>query len=119
MTTLIACLSTGKGTWGHVGKLINSKKFEKVILVCNQWSKDNYQNEKGAEMVIIDGYKPLEENLAILEPTLKEKVTDTEVALNMVSGSGSEHMAVLSALLKLGVGIRLVVAGDGDEVKEL
>jgi len=28
MTTLIACLSTGKGTWGHVSKLIEDEKFE-------------------------------------------------------------------------------------------
>ena len=33
-----------------------------------------------------------------------------EVGLNIVSGSGKEHMAVLSAVMKLGVGYRLVAA---------
>jgi hypothetical protein len=39
---------------------------------------------------------------------LKDKIKGTEVALNLVSGTGKEHMAILAALLKLGVGIRLV-----------
>lgn len=119
MSTLIACLSTGKGTWTHVQKLINSGKFENIILVCNQWTKENYQNEKGADMIVVDGFKGVEENIAILEPALKEKVKDTEVGLNMVSGNGVEHMALLSTLLKLGLGIRLVVADEEGSIKEL
>ena len=33
---------------------------------------------------------------------------DGEVAVNFVSGTGREHMALVSALLQLGVGIRLI-----------
>jgi len=36
------------------------------------------------------------------------KTDDTEVAVNFISGSGNEHMSILSTLLKLGLGIRLV-----------
>ena len=36
------------------------------------------------------------------------EITDLEIALNIVSGEGREHMAVVSALLSLGLGIRLV-----------
>ena len=43
-----------------------------------------------------------------LRAQLKEKINDIEVALNMISGSGKLHMATLSALLKLGLGIRLI-----------
>ena len=46
------------------------------------------------------------------------KISGTDVAFNMVSGSGKEHMAVLSALLKLGVGIRLV-SYVNDSLKEI
>lgn len=118
MATLVACLSTGKGTWAQVQALINSGNFDKTILVCNQWTKDNYQNEN-AEMILINSDKPLEENLKLLELSLKEKVTDIEVGLNLVSGSGIEHMLVLSALLRIGTGIRLVIADEKGEVKEI
>ena len=32
----------------------------------------------------------------------------TEAAVNLISGNGKEHMAVISALMKLGLGIRLI-----------
>jgi len=117
MTTLIASLSAGKGTWIHVGKLIDSGDFDKVILVTNQWGKDNYKNEKNAELIVIDAYKPVEENMKILEEALKDKIDDTEVAVNFISGSGNEHMSILSTLLKLGLGIRLVIADEEGKVK--
>ncbi|MBU1975334.1 MAG: hypothetical protein KKG59_02925 [Nanoarchaeota archaeon] len=120
MTTLIACLSTGKGTWGHVGTLVNSGQFETMILVTNQWSKDNYQNEKEADLVLIDAAKPIADNVAILQAELKGKLEgETEVAFNMISGSGAEHMAILSALLKLGVGVRLIAANEEGDTKEI
>ncbi len=49
---------------------------------------------------------------------LKAKVKGEEVGLNLVSGTGKEHMALMSAVLKLGVGVRLV-ALTKDGVKEL
>ena len=41
-----------------------------------------------------------------------------ETAVNLISGDGKEHMALLSALLKLGVGIRLI-ALTKEGVKEV
>ena len=38
---------------------------------------------------------------------LKGKIKDPEIDINFISGTGREHMALMSALLKLGVGIRL------------
>ena len=49
---------------------------------------------------------------------LKEKVTGSEVGLNFVSGTGKEHMALVSAVLKLGVGVRFVALTQ-DGVQEL
>ena len=47
MTTLIACLSTGKGTWGHVNRLIEDGKYEKVFLITNDYGKENFnKNDK-------------------------------------------------------------------------
>ena len=46
------------------------------------------------------------------------KIKGVEVALNFVSGSGKEHMAVISAVLKMGLALRLVMPGK-EEVLEL
>ena len=43
-----------------------------------------------------------------LKTALKDKVKMMETAVNIISGEGKEHIALLSALLKIGVGIRLV-----------
>ena len=43
---------------------------------------------------------------------LKNKVSG-EVAVNFISGAGKEHMSLISALIKLGVGFRLVVSDEG------
>ena len=48
---------------------------------------------------------------------LKENVNE-EVGLNFISGTGKEHMALLSAVLKLGIGIRFF-ALTKDGVKEI
>jgi len=40
------------------------------------------------------------------------------VGVNFISGAGKEHMALVSALMKLGVGFRLM-ASTMDGVKEL
>src|SRR3989344_8086029 len=115
MTTLIACLSTGKGTWGHVSRIIEDEKWEKVFLITNEFGKENFQQTKNTELIIIDSNKGLRELQKDIIEQLKDKV-EGEIALNIVSGTGKEHMALLSALLKLGLGIRLIaLTKDGVE----
>ena len=108
MTELIACLSTGKGTWGHVSRLIQEQNWEKIFLITNDFGKENFSAQKPAEFIIIDSRKALTEVRDEIKEKLKDKIKGTEVALNMASGIGKEHMALLSALLQLGVGIRIV-----------
>lgn len=108
MTTLIACLSTGKGTWGHVARLIAEENWEKIILITNDFGKEGFKPSRNTEFIIIEPDKFLPELIEDIRKGLEGKVKGTEVALNMISGSGKEHMAVLSALLKLGLGIRLI-----------
>ena len=115
MTDLIACLSTGKGTWGHVSRLIQDSEWDNIYLITNEFGKENFTAEKKAEFMVIDSLKPIKELVIDIESTLKDKLNG-EVALNMISGTGKEHMAILSALLKLGVGIRLMgLTKDGVE----
>ena len=108
MPTLIACLSTGKGTWGHVSRLIKENQWNKVILITNEFGKENFTKSDNTELILIDAEKGIEELSKEIKEKLKDKIKESEVALNIISGSGKEHSALLSALLKLGIGIRLV-----------
>lgn len=107
MSTLIACLSTGKGTWGHVSRLIEDGKFDKVFLITNEFGKENFTKKDNTELVLVDQNQGLKELQQDIYSKLKNKIKDTEISLNMVSGTGKEHMALLSALLKLGLAINL------------
>ncbi|MBU2640094.1 MAG: hypothetical protein KKG75_05330 [Nanoarchaeota archaeon] len=118
MPTLIACLSTGKGTWGHVSRLIEDGKFKNVFLITNEFGKENFTKKENTELVIVDPNQGLKELQKDIETKLKGKIKDPEVFLNMVSGTGKEHMALLSALLKLGLGINLT-ALTKEGIKEI
>ncbi|MBS3096289.1 hypothetical protein J4480_02510, partial [Candidatus Woesearchaeota archaeon] len=114
MTDLIACLSSGEKSWAHVSRLIKEQEWKKIFLITNDFGRQNFKTEKNAEFIVVDFQKPVFELIEDIKSGLKGKLTDLEVALNIVSGSGKEHMAILSALLKLGVGVRLMaVTKDG------
>ena len=108
MADLIACLSTGKGTWGHVNRVIKDQEWGKILLITNEFGRENFTAEKDSEFILIDQNQPLKDLRDNIQQQLKDKVTNTEVALNLISGTGKEHMAIIAALLKLGVGIRLI-----------
>ncbi|MBS3150900.1 hypothetical protein J4443_00785 [Candidatus Woesearchaeota archaeon] len=108
MPTLIACLSTGKGTWGHVSRLISENSWDKVFLITNEFGKENFSASNNTELILINQKQGIKELAREIESKLKNKIKDPEVALNLVSGTGKEHTAILSAILKLGLGIRLV-----------
>ena len=38
MTDLIACLSTGKGTWEHVARVINCMEWNNIFLITNEFN---------------------------------------------------------------------------------
>lgn len=116
MTELIACLSTGKGTWGHVGRIIEDERWDKIYLLTNDYGKENFKNNEKTELIVINESQGLKELIEEIKTKLKERIKGTEVGVNFISGSGKEHMALMSALLKLGVGIRLVaLTKDGIE----
>ena len=118
MTDLVACLSAGEKSWAHVLRLANDADWKNVFLVTNDFGRNNFRTERAVEFIVVDFQKPVFELIEDIKKGLKGKVTDLEIALNLVSGTGKEHMAILSALLKLGVGIRLM-AVTKDGVREL
>lgn len=108
MTDLVACLSTGKGTWGHVDGIIEGMEWGKIYLITNDFFKDKIKSKKNAEIIAVDTNKTITEMADDIKKALSGKINDLEVGLNIVSGEGREHMAIISALLQLGLGIRLV-----------
>lgn len=117
MTSLIAILSSGKGTWGQVNSLMKLEKWDKIYLICNDFAFENFDVDKNKCVKLRFDEKNPNESFNKLAKFFKKEVNDLEVALNISSGTGIEHMAVLSAVLKSGLGIRFVYA-DRDEIKE-
>jgi 5S rRNA maturation endonuclease (ribonuclease M5) len=119
MTDLVACLSTGKGTWTGVLKLVNKSDFEKVFLVINAWTKENLKLKKdNVCLITIDSDDKTSAIRDTITQQLDGKITGFEVAVNLDSGTGKEHTAIITALIQLGFALRFVVA-EGDEVEEV
>jgi len=122
MTELIAFLSTGKGTWGHVSRLlsgINGEKWDKVILLTNDFGVQNFKPEEGVELIKLDTKIGVKELADEIQGKLKDKIKGMEVAVNFVSGDGREHMALISALMKLGIGFRLIALDNNSNIIEV
>ena len=106
MTELIALLSTGKGTWAQVAGVIKHQEWDNIILIGNEFAKKfTVEGNKKCEFIEIKSSR-LTEIKEELEKKLKGKIKGTEVALSIASGDGKEHMALISALLSLPVGVR-------------
>ena len=104
---LIALLSSGKGTWGQVSGLVKQGEWDKIILLGNDFAR-KFTVEKKHEFIEIKEAGISEMRQQILDK-LKKKIKGTEVALSIASGTGKEHMALISALLSIPVGIRFTV----------
>ena len=102
---LVALLSSGKGTWGQVSGLLKQGDWDKIILLGDSFAK-TFTSEKKFEFIQVDTNKKLIELKKEVLEKLKGKINGTEVALSIASGNGKEHMAIISSLLSLPVGIR-------------
>lgn len=102
---LIALLSSGKGTWGQVAGLINKGEWDNIILIGSNFAS-GFTSSKKSEFIEVDLNKKLIDLKEELLKKLKGKISGTEVALSIASGEGKEHMALISALLSLPVGVR-------------
>jgi hypothetical protein len=102
---LIALLSSGSGTWAQVSGLMKYGEWDNIILLGDDFAK-TFQHEKPFEFVKVDLSKKLVELKEEFSKKLKEKIQGIEVAVSLASGDGKEHMALISALINLPVGIR-------------
>jgi len=102
---LVALLSSGKGTWGQVAGLVNRGEWDNIILIGSEFA-EKFTLDKKHDFIRVNtdqGIKELKEELL---KKLQGKIQGTEVALSIASGDGKEHMALISALLSLPVGVR-------------
>ena len=104
---LVCLLSKGEGTWGQVSGLMKYGEWDKIVLIGDDFAK-GFTHEKPFEFVKVDFSKRLIDLRDELKEKLKGKFEEMEVAVSIASGDGKEHMALLSAILGLPAGIRLV-----------
>jgi len=101
----VALLSSGKGSWGQVAGLINKGEWDNIILIGDEFAK-KFTTDKKHEFIKINTSSNLKELKQELFKKLNNKFKGTEVALSIASGDGKEHMALISALLNIPVGVR-------------
>jgi len=106
MAELIAVLSNGKGTWGQVSGLVKRGEWEKIILIGSDFAQNFVVEGIPFDFIECDLNKPLVQLKKEFMKKLEGRISGTEVALSIASGSGKEHMALMAALLSLHVGIR-------------
>ena len=102
---LIALLSTGKATWAQVSGLMTHGEWEKIIVIGDDFAK-KFKHEKKFEFIKVDLNQKIKILQQDLKSKLKGKINGMEVALTIASGDGKEHMALVSALINLPVGVR-------------
>jgi len=102
---LVCLLSSGKGTWAQVSGLMTHGEWDKVILLGSDFAK-NFSHQKPFEFIQVDLDKKIKELQQEFKDKLRGKIEGTETALSIASGDGKEHMALISALINLPVGIR-------------
>jgi len=108
--SFIAVLGAGKGTWGHVARLIADEDFENILMVTNEFGQENFKPDKPCDFVLINSRAGFD----IMKDQIKEKIPEGELAVSIVSGSGKEHTALLAALRELKREFEFVIlTGDG------
>ena len=103
---LVALLSSGKGTWGQVAGLMSHGTWDKIVVIGNDFVKSTFKHDKEFEFIHVDLSQKLRELKEDFSKKLKGKFQGLEVALSIASGDGKEHMAIMSALINLPVGVR-------------
>ena len=105
----VAFVGKDQESWGQIKALMNHLDCEKIFVVKNKEVSGFPSNSKTI-FIDVDSKKPLLELKKDIMENLRSKLSkEFEVCLSVASGTGKEHMALISALLSIPVGIRLVV----------
>jgi len=104
---LICLLSKNQEAWAQVSGLMKYGDWDKIILVGSEEGKA-FSHEKKFDFVKVDLDRKLIDLKDNFAHKLKGKFDGMEVACSIASGDGKEHMALVSGLLGLPVGVRFV-----------
>ena len=90
------------------------QNWDKVFLITNKFGEENFKNRpESVRLVVVDADNS--DVVSLTEQIKKQldgQISDFEIALNLASGYGKEHMAVLEAVLELGLNFRLVTVNS-------
>jgi hypothetical protein len=104
---LISFLGNDKENLGQITALVNRGEWESVILIKNKGTP-NIETSKEYKSIQVDSSLPLLKLKEEIQNKLKPHLSSSfEVALSLASGTGKEHMAIISALLNIPVGIKI------------
>ncbi len=106
---LVACVGADRENWGQITALMNRMECERIILIAGKDVNDFPTNEKCVVLEVESAAPLLEMKRSLVDRLRPLLIKEFEVALSLASGTGKEHMALVSALLSIPVGIRLVV----------
>ena len=104
---LVALLSSGKGSWAQVSGLMKQGTWDKIILIGDDFAKQ-FSHEKPFEFIKVDLNQRIKDLRNEFKEKLNGKFSGLEVSLSLASGDGKEHMAIVSALINLPMGVRFV-----------
>ncbi len=97
-----------------MNKVISSQPWSRVFLLANEFAQQHYTpNGTNVELIPVNSLQELPVLVQEIKRSLQGKVADFEVGLNFISGTGKEHMAVLEAVMQLGLNFRLVAVQEG------
>jgi len=132
MAHLILSLGSDKETWNDVNKIIQSGFFDKVYIITSESTERHYvkptmsasKSNVSIKLVKLNFNKASEDLVPELYVILKkyfleDKIQDLDIAVNITSGTGKEHSIVISTLMKLGYGIRLVDLDKNGDLLEM
>ena|SRR3989344_4145122 len=105
---LIALLSKNEETWKQVSGLMTHGEWEKIIILGDETTK-KFSHKNKFEFVSVNLNKKIHDLKEEFSKKLKGKISGMEAALSIASGDGKEHMALISALINLPIGIRFAV----------
>ncbi len=112
MKTFLGVLSTGKGTWGQVAHIVDNTEYDNVYLVSNEWAQDKFSCSKKVNWIIIDPRKGFSEIMDDIEKQWPKELADPD--LNIHSGSGKEHSAILAILQNKKIKFKIItINADG------
>ena len=117
MTDILVTLSSGTGREGFVRHLLNHE-WEHVFVVTTAAIAQDFSCNKPCTFIIVDENQKLPHMRSAVQ-TQMGHVNGVEIALNLSAGTGKMAMASLSAIMRAGLGLRLVSYTKEDGVQEV